>query len=958
MPALRWRHMNNHLRVLVAQSDQKTDRWWIDLVKAHEDELSYSIVTIDEAYAKAIDQGSWDLILAEHQGSDIINDTALKLLVERNLDLPLILITDDHLRQVSSIALPQQVVDLAPQDNPDELAYMITRGIRVAQRRKEQRHTEKVQKALIELSTTALTAQTLQDLYNTIHATINGLMTADNFYICLYDARTELLRFPYYVDQFDEQPEPHKLDNGLTAYVLRKGIPLLASPRVFDELVQQGEVELVGAPSIDWLGVPLILDKDVIGAIAVQTYTEGVRFTPKDLEILQFVSNQVAMTIDRKRAEEALKSESQFRKAIEDSILAGIIAVDVDGRQSYVNPAFCRMVGWSETDLLGATPPFVYWPTEDIPVISEAFRVTTGEDGLASDFELVFQRRNGDRFDAYLLVAPLKDRKGWLASVYDITERKRDEAAIRRQKSRAEALARTAARLNARLNLQQVLETVCEETAKALNVPAVTVFLYNPKAERYEVSAGHGWPDKYSQSFKPIPRKLVESIPRGKDQTVVIPDLQVMSNLPNYSIYQELNIRTSVVASMSRDKAVVGNLSVFTVEHVREFTYDEKELLAGLADLAAQAIVNARLFEDLEQSLRQVRALNAVDVAINASLDVRVTLNILLDQVINLLRVDATDVWLFNPVTQELEFTVGRGFRVLQPTVTRSRLGDSYASQVVVERRLMHIDNLASTPLGYSPVNRLPNEGLSAYIGVPLIAKGQVKGVLEIFRKDRFDLDTDWLELLEALSGQAAIAIDNATLFDQLNRSNEELTHALDATLESWVHGLEARFQEEEGRSERQIDLTLRMARESGIREEEMVHIRRGVLLHDIGMLRVPDSILLKSGPLTDEERAIVQQHPVYAYQLLSPIGFLRPCLDIPYCHHERWDGSGYPRHLPGAQIPLAARIFSIIDVWNILLSDTVYRPAWEEARVLDYIKEQAGILFDPELVPVFFSQL
>jgi HD-GYP domain-containing protein (c-di-GMP phosphodiesterase class II) len=136
------------------------------------------------------------------------------------------------------------------------------------------------------------------------------------------------------------------------------------------------------------------------------------------------------------------------------------------------------------------------------------------------------------------------------------------------------------------------------------------------------------------------------------------------------------------------------------------------------------------------------------------------------------------------------------------------------------------------------------------------------------------------------------------------------------------------------------------------------VHIKRGALLHDIGKMAVPDAILFKPGPLTSDEWEIMRKHPMHAYRLLAGISFLRPALDIPYCHHERWNGSGYPRGLAGEQIPLSARIFAVVDVWDALLSDRPYRNAWDEQRVAGYLRQNAGILFDPAVVAAFFDQV
>jgi putative two-component system response regulator len=146
------------------------------------------------------------------------------------------------------------------------------------------------------------------------------------------------------------------------------------------------------------------------------------------------------------------------------------------------------------------------------------------------------------------------------------------------------------------------------------------------------------------------------------------------------------------------------------------------------------------------------------------------------------------------------------------------------------------------------------------------------------------------------------------------------------------------------------------MAKKVGLSKEELVHVRRGALLHDIGKMGIPDSILHKPGPLTDEEWVIMRKHPQYAFEMLSPISYLRPALDIPGCHHEKWDGSGYPRGLIGKQIPLEARIFALIDVYDALTSDRPYRKAWSKEKAISYMRDASGSHFDPNLVPLFFE--
>jgi HD-GYP domain-containing protein (c-di-GMP phosphodiesterase class II) len=276
---------------------------------------------------------------------------------------------------------------------------------------------------------------------------------------------------------------------------------------------------------------------------------------------------------------------------------------------------------------------------------------------------------------------------------------------------------------------------------------------------------------------------------------------------------------------------------------------------------------------------------------------------------------------------------------------------------VIKSKEIIYIHNLnVHQKLNGNRPQSWKEEQFYSYIGVPLISKGNVIGVLELFNRREIFPGTDWFSTLEKLAAQIAIAIDESLMFNALQQSHQDLSFAYDFTLEGWARALELRDKETEGHSRRVTEVTLILAEFMDIPTNELIHIRRGSILHDIGKMGVPDNILLKPGPLNENEWEIMRLHPVYAYDLLSPIDYLRPALDIPYCHHERWDGSGYPRGLKGEEIPLAARIFSIVDVWDALLSNRPYRPAWPEEKVNQYIRDQSGAQFDPEVVKAFFS--
>jgi putative nucleotidyltransferase with HDIG domain len=275
----------------------------------------------------------------------------------------------------------------------------------------------------------------------------------------------------------------------------------------------------------------------------------------------------------------------------------------------------------------------------------------------------------------------------------------------------------------------------------------------------------------------------------------------------------------------------------------------------------------------------------------------------------------------------------------------------------VVERGEAVLTSNAQEDVRFEEQASILAHHLLSILCAPLKLKDELIGVIYVENRAQAGIFQDEdLELISSFANQAAVAIDNARLFDDLQAKNQELEEAYQATLEGWVRALDMRDKETEGHTIRVTKLTEQLAGVMGIEDADMLHIRRGALLHDIGKMAIPDGILLKPGALTAEERTLIEKHPVYAFEMLRPIKFLNPALDIPYCHHEKWDGSGYPRRLSGEDIPLAARIFAVVDVWDALVSDRPYRKGLQPADVKKKIRDDAGAHFDPQVVDAFLS--
>jgi PAS domain S-box-containing protein len=381
----------------------------------------------------------------------------------------------------------------------------------------------------------------------------------------------------------------------------------------------------------------------------------------------------------------------------------------------------------------------------------------------------------------------------------------------------------------------------------------------------------------------------------------------------------------------------------------------EEALTRQTEELRQRNLELARVNELTDRRLQQLAAMRTVDMAISSSFKSELVMEILLEQLTSQLKIHAADILIFHPAMQGFRFFCGRGFYAMPSSSEYIRLADSYAGRAAQERRMIKVPRLDEKTDQPKIFPRIAKEGFVSYACLPLIAKGQIKGVMEVCQRDILELGPEEDSFLEMLAGQAAIAVDNAEMFGNLQSSHDELQLAFNSTLAGWARALELRDREVEGETQRTADQAMRLAQMLGESDEDLTHLYRGAILHDIGMMSVPDDILLKHGPLTDEEWTIVRKHPQVAFDILSPVLFLRPALDIPHTHHEKWDGSGYPRGIKGEHIPLAGRIFAVVDVWNALRSDRPYRKAWKDAEADEYIRNQSGKQFDPAIVQAFF---
>jgi len=523
------------------------------------------------------------------------------------------------------------------------------------------------------------------------------------------------------------------------------------------------------------------------------------------------------------------------------------------------------------------------------------------------------------------------------------------------------------------IDLQRLAGSIINEIISTMHIKRARLFVSHEDGGPFILISGSGLNYSRQKEFR-VDHPLV--LKMGKTQEFLmwgeLESSPLLKSLWKDELDYLVDLRAELFIPLRTKNQLIGILVLGEKMSETPYSQEDLNILTTLASQTSLALQNAKLYslaqkelverkkaeKGLQLQLKRLSALQDINVAITENFDLQVPLVMLLDQVVSELKVDAADVLLYNPENKSLNFIAGRGFNTDALRFTSLQLGQGMAGMAAQKHKPVYVKDLSAerTTLKQSPL--LEGENFVSYYGFPLVARNQIKGVLEIFHRSVLEPDQQWLDYLNTLISETAIALDNARMFNDLEKTNMELVSAYEATLEGWARTLEMRDRETEGHSQRVLEMTLRLAEKMGVRGDALLHIRRGSLLHDIGKIAIPDSILQKAGPLTEEEWETMRKHPRIAYEMLSSIHFLEPALEIPYCHHEKWDGSGYPQGLKGEEIPLSARIFAIVDVWDALSSDRPYRKAWAEKKVIEYIKEQSGGHFDPKVVEPFLALL
>jgi putative nucleotidyltransferase with HDIG domain/PAS domain S-box-containing protein len=720
----------------------------------------------------------------------------------------------------------------------------------------ERKRAELEQRVSLEIMQGLAYSMDLQEFLSLVHLSLGRVVQADNFFVALYNASSELFEEVYSVDQFNAPAPPSRREKTLTAYIFHTHEPFLSTKERFEQLVKCGEVELVGTDSLSFLGVPLIAYGQPIGVLAIQDYERENLYNDHDLQFLMTIAGHVALAIQRKQADDALQEGEEALRNRNRMLLANHqVMVEIGSElrlPNLLSSILAQAQSMANADRGGGV--YLKEPGEDILKLAYGAGINQGREGIT-----------------------IQIGKGVSGCVY--------------------------------------------QTSQALVI------------DDYTHWKGHA--------------------------TILVADP------PSTVMGVPLFLKSEVI----------GVLTLIADSSKRKFTAQDVQQAEMFAAQTAVVIQNAQLYQQAEQEIAERKQVEQALRQHLAELETLYESGLILSQITNPEEIAQKLISLMaeklewhhvvirrhHPEDGRLELLAfshpdlasdKKPVKIKERFQTKIRkVGDGLTGWVAQHGVTVRCGELTQDS---RYVSIWP--GLHSGLYVPMKIGDEIMGVISIESELPNAFSEADERLITTLAAQAAITLDDIRLFEDLQSSNNRIIQAYDDTIQGWSKALDLRDKETEGHTLRVTTLTEELARQMGIPETEIVHIRRGALLHDIGKMGVPDRILLKPDRLSDEEWVIMREHPVHAYNLLSTIEFLHPALNIPHYHHERWDGSGYPEGLKGEQIPIEARIFAIIDVYDALTSDRPYRPGWPHKRAIKYIREQSGCHFDPKVVAAFIK--
>ncbi len=645
----------------------------------------------------------------------------------------------------------------------------------------------------------------------------------------------------------------------------------------------------------------------------------------------------------RRQAEEAMRQRHEMSQSILDAYPDMAVLLDVTGRVLAANEPFAHSLGMKVAEIMGVNLYNLLRPGEAAKLRQQGMYEAILSGKPATRELMLGGRWYSDTF------YPISNSSGTPERVALFS---RDVTGSRQRERELEAVASISSALRAALTRDEVYPIILDQIETLLDTDGIGLVLRDPETGEVKVEHARGtWSSLMHMRFSP------EQATRGPILVLKEPYLnnQIESSLHMFQTRPYSGLKATACVPLEIEGNIIGSL---WIGRKTEISQDDVRILSALAHTTANAIHRVALYEQTrlyadqlalgsETGRELAETLSLIEIYTRLS-------NSIYRMLPNLARVLITR---FDPDTQEIVYAHGlQDNRPLDVTVMPHlplRKADECDQSRAIHTREAFVKNDCKLYL-----NGPSSAPVQSVLLVPLVIKGEALGVLQLESYVNRRFGKPDVQLLTLIGNTAAIAIQNALLFENLQQSHENLTLAYETTLEGWARALDLRDHGTQDHTHRVVDLAVQLGSRLGMDESELTNLRRGAQLHDIGKMGVPDSILLKPGPLTEDEWKVMRLHPVYAYEMLYPVPEFRKIIDIPYCHHEKWDGTGYPRKLSSQDIPLPARIFSVVDVWDALCSDRPYRSAWPAEKVINYLQSQAGRQFDPAVVEEFLGMV
>ncbi len=664
------------------------------------------------------------------------------------------------------------------------------------------------------------------------------------------------------------------------------------------------------------------------------------------------------------------ESREMYRRFFQTSRDA-VFITSVDGRWIDMNRSALSLFGYeNREDIWTDTMLNFYWDSDQ----GRDYTQMLETDGFVNDHPMKFRKRDGSSISTLVTAMPYEiggkvvGYQGLIRDMTDQLKTKDENIKLHKDQGILDSLARD---MGSMLELNDIYSSISNHIKKMIVPDWIRILKFDEIQNNFKMEYEwgtnplSGLNSRELEKFEKNYQILIEQTSQTKQTTIsdfddslyldsdISEPLSIEGKDPGRN--QQNSDRSLVLTPIMINDQVIGIIHVVSNTD-KPLVMEDLASLTRAANIMAISLKKAYLFQQSEAHVKKLSSLQRVQQIVLENLSLPTTLDMMVDQIIKELAVDAVNILYLHPGLKTMRSIAQKGFRQKVFRDSGQEIGEGLAGQAAETENIVHIGDLTNCPEQVSRSLEFSTEKFVTYYGVPLLVKNRFVGVLEIFNRSAMNQDTNWVDLLKLIAGLVAVAIDLQNLTNDLERSRKKIAEAFDGVIIGWATALELRGIEPEGHAKRTQDLTSRLAIKLGISGAKLDGIKQGALLHDIGKMGIPDDVLLKGSRLNAEEMKLIGRHPVDAYELLKSVDGLKGVLDIPLYHHERWDGEGYPYGIAGEDIPLSARIFAVVDVWDAMQTDRPYRKAYSRTESLSHLKEQAGKHFDPKVLKAFLE--